>query len=394
MRSFLIVVVTALVAGLGLGSAVGYWRVAGYRELVDEYFGPRPFDYDSRFPDLPAEGEALPRAVVETDQYDFGTVEDGVTLRHDFAISNQGTGVLELRTGETSCRCTISGLDAERVEPGQTTHVTLEWTVEGKNERFAQSAVILTNDPHRRVLRFRVQGQRQRTLLLQPDSLSFSKATDETIRLESRLLTDLAEPIEIAQVVILDDATAEFFEVETTPLSGEQLAGGLARQGFAVKVRIKPGLSIGPVQQTIRLVTNQPELSPVELPLFGTIESGLSIVGRDWDSRARALRMGVVKSAAGAETRLVFSVRGALREGLELKVSPRSTDEVDVNIGPWGEIAEGRVRQVTVTVAVPPGSAAANHLGGQQGPLAEIVIETNQAEMPEIRIPVQFAVEN
>lgn len=393
MKTTLTVVAVALLLGLGFGSALGYWRASGYRVVNDQYFGQRPFDFDSRFPPLPAKGAPLPRAMTEHETYDFGTVEDGVTLQHAFPISNAGTGVLELRTGETTCKCTISGLDSEQVEPGESTQVTLEWTVDGMNDRFAQTAVVLTNDPHHRILRFRVQGNRKRTLLLQPQSLSFAKAADETIRLESHLAGDLEEPFEVEQIELLNTATAEYFDVEAVRMTPEQLTGGLSRQGFTIVVRVKPGLPLGPVQQTIRLVTDRAELKPLELSLNGMIESGISVAGRDWDPRAKILRLGVLRDGQGASARLVISVRGAMRDEIELRVGRVDPAHIDVRVGQWTEIGKGRVRQVPVTIEIPPGSPAVSRWGGQQGSLGEIVLETDLEAIPEVRIPVQFAVE-
>ena len=58
----------------------------------------------------------LPRAAVPTTDYDFGLMDPMTTGTYDFEIKNVGDAPLHLKLGPTSCKCTISGLSADKLE--------------------------------------------------------------------------------------------------------------------------------------------------------------------------------------------------------------------------------------------------------------------------------------
>ncbi len=81
-------------------------------------------------------------------------------------------------------------------------------------------------------------------------------------------------------------------------------------------VTLKPGLPLGPIRQTIRLELRMAGVTPnptVDLPIEGTIDSDISIVGRDWNSDAARLRIGDVQRAKGAKRDLFIVLRGPKR---------------------------------------------------------------------------------
>jgi len=46
---------------------------------------------------LPAEGAAAPVAVFPEREYAFGSIDEGVEIKHDFIIENQGQAPLEIK---------------------------------------------------------------------------------------------------------------------------------------------------------------------------------------------------------------------------------------------------------------------------------------------------------
>lgn len=389
-----VVLILFVVAGMTLGVVLALPSAALFRTSDAELLGPRTFEQDSRFPPLPQPGEPLPRIVLKTDTYDFGAVEINSQLKHSFVVTNAGEGTLVLRRGETTCSCTISGLGADEVPPGESTEVTLEWTVKGgESNSFSQVATVMTNDPHRRVINFKVRGQRKRTVLLQPEKLSFSKPADETLRLETRLVSTHDEPVRIESLELARTDLADYFEIETHEMPVEQLHAVGGTSGYIIEVQIKPGLPIGPVDQQLAITTNLPSVPQLIVPVTGSIDSDIAIAGRDWNKQARVLRIGPVKSSAGATRRLLLTVRGPHRDEVDFRVKQVDSDVLQVSIGEPGELSGGRVRQFPLTIEVAAGARPVNHLGGQAGQFAEIVLETNHPVTPELTLRVQFAVE-
>src|SRR5262245_28223973 len=82
-----------------------------------------------------------PRAAVDEKEYDFGQMEPGVSGKHGFIIRNAGDDVLELKLGGTTCKCTISGVSDNRVPPGKSATMTMEWNTGRYDPHFMQSAL-------------------------------------------------------------------------------------------------------------------------------------------------------------------------------------------------------------------------------------------------------------
>jgi Protein of unknown function (DUF1573) len=90
-----------------------------------------------------------PRAELEPEEFDFGSVQQDQKLVHDFTVRNTGTEELEIRRISTSCGCTAALASDRTVAPGAAT--TLKVTLETRKYRgvVERSVSIATNDPGR-----------------------------------------------------------------------------------------------------------------------------------------------------------------------------------------------------------------------------------------------------
>jgi len=50
------------------------------------------------------------------------------------------------------------------------------------------------------------------------------------------------------------------------------------------------------------------------------------------------------------------------------------------------------VKRIPISITIPAGSPACNHLGSQLGGLGRIVLETGHPDVPKLTIPVRVAV--
>ncbi len=148
----------------------------------------------------------------------------------------------------------------------------------------------------------------------------------------------------------------------------------------------------------------------VDVPIEGTIDSDVSVVGRGWNGDLGRLVIGPVKSAEGTTRRLQLIVRGPYRHDIKIqpgKVDPpwlkvtvgqpselkgRAADEHGV-AGESGAAGESGVTQIPLTLEIPPGSPPTNRLGSEAAKYAEVFLETNHPEIKQIRMYLQFVVE-
>jgi hypothetical protein len=185
--------------------------------------------------------------------------------------------------------------------------------------------------------------------------------------------------------------TAQYFEIAVEPLASDQLAEGI-KSGLELKVTVKPGLPLGSFKQRIRLKTNLLEDSEHEIPITGTVVGPVSITGTGWNSEFGVLAIGHVNRSEGAKRKLNLWIRGKQFRGLELKPPQVKPEAMQVTYGKVSELNDGSVILVPLTIEIPKGTPSMNHMGSGQGKWAEITIPSDNADLPPVKIMVQFAV--
>jgi hypothetical protein len=189
--------------------------------------------------------------------------------------------------------------------------------------------------------------------------------------------------------------TADYLTVTAQPMPAAELAEKQARSGLSLLCTLKPGLPLGPFDETIRLELQFGQAEPVvvELPAQGTIDSDISIVGPGWDSDHGRLSIGAVRRQAGATRNLFLLVRGEHRGGVEFKLSKVEPPWLQVTLGEPKELEGAAVAQIPLKIEIPPDSPQVNHLGNELGKYAEINLETTHPAVKQVRMYLKFAVE-
>ncbi len=77
--------------------------------------------------------------------YDFGKVEQGTHLKHDFVIKNTGNAPLEIVGMETACGCTKISIDTQKIPPGGQATFTMELDTRNLEGKQVKSATIFAN---------------------------------------------------------------------------------------------------------------------------------------------------------------------------------------------------------------------------------------------------------
>lgn len=103
-----------------------------------------------------------PSAVISESRFDFGTIQQGDKVAHDFMLSNEGKSTLFLRNVKTSCGCTAVEYDKE-IAPGESTTLHVVFNSRGKRNRQNKTITIICNDPNNSTIVLRMVGTVQTT---------------------------------------------------------------------------------------------------------------------------------------------------------------------------------------------------------------------------------------
>jgi hypothetical protein len=384
MRHWLLICF-AVLFGLAFGLGLTVMELgATLTSTVDASLGAQPADIS---PDGP-------RVAVDEEEYNFGSMERETEKSHVFTVRNDGRATLLLNKGTSTCRCTKFELASTKIEPGESTAVTIQWKARDVAPgKFRQSANIDTNDPAKPQLTFTIVGEVTSSYKMTPTSISFSGVSaSEPHTAEVNIYSYRPGQLQVDSHEFTQAATADKFDFSADPMPADALSAEKdAQSGVVVHVTVKPGLPLGAFRQRILIHLNQADES-VELPIEGNLISDVVVAGRGWDDDHSLLTLGTVSGHDGTTAELFIVAHGNQRNNLHPVIKSVTPDDLKVTLGePQGGEGGSPVR-IPVTVKIPPGTRPALHLGGEEGKMGEILIGTDLPEAKTIRILVRFAV--
>lgn len=91
----------------------------------------------------------IPTPVISIDKvhHDFGTITQNQKVTHIYQITNTGNEVLEIKAVIPSCGCTTTTLDNDKLQPGESTIIEINFDPEGLRGNTHKSLAIISNDP-------------------------------------------------------------------------------------------------------------------------------------------------------------------------------------------------------------------------------------------------------
>jgi glycosyltransferase involved in cell wall biosynthesis len=100
------------------------------------------------FPPMSEEELAnAPHIVFETQEYDFGHINEGEKMTHNFKFTNTGRKTLNIRKTKTTCGCTVSELPKMDYAPNESGEISITYDSEGRRGTQIKRITLFTNDP-------------------------------------------------------------------------------------------------------------------------------------------------------------------------------------------------------------------------------------------------------
>lgn len=338
-------------------------------------------------------GGPHPKAVPNETSFDFGVMDTDTHGKHDFIITNYGDATLTLQKGDTSCKCTLADLDKTVLRPGESAKVTVEWHTKGFLGPYRQTAAVLTNDPTRHRLALTISGRVVAIVRPIPDELALSSLPSTSPHTATvNVFCYKPYPFQITGHEFSDPATAEAFEVQIEPMPKDQVqAESGASSGQIVHVTVKPGLPLGPFQQTITLKTNLPGDRTIAIPVKGTVVGDIRVVGpAGWDSNTNTLYLGTLGSQEEVQRNLMIFVRGSDAKNIQVEIGRREPEFLQATLG--NRITAGDLTRIPLTIRIPKGGEPMDYSGTESAKPGQIVLKTSHPLAKELSIKVRFAI--
>lgn len=77
-------------------------------------------------------------------KYDFGTIEQGIPVSHEFEFANEGSAPLLISNVKTSCGCTVSKYPEEPIMPGESEKISVVYN-SARSGKFTKNVTVMSN---------------------------------------------------------------------------------------------------------------------------------------------------------------------------------------------------------------------------------------------------------
>ena len=332
----------------------------------------------------PEQQKPLPRAIAGEVEYDFGVMDPLTMGEHQFVIRNKGDAPLELNIGPTTCKCTLSGLSTNRLEPGEFASVKLEWNSGRKDLEFSQSATVYTNDPRQKSLEFTVTGKVRMLIGTDIERLDLpAQNPDTTVVAEFLVYSQIWDEFEIVSLEApLPGLSwrAEKVSADAAPLLGSR---ALQRVHLEFPLPIK-GTFAHDLRLQIKPAGSDKAPENLDLPLSGSVISRLAVYGPDIGSDG-VIDLGVVDPKQSRRSKLLVKIRDKepVLDQAKIEVFP---EFVSAKLEPRGGETPGLYDLI---LEIPAGTPACQY---RTSPLGRLRIDTGHPRIGQVELGVSFAV--
>ncbi|MEM7312455.1 MAG: DUF1573 domain-containing protein [Planctomycetota bacterium] len=387
----------ATIVGVSIGSSLAY---VSYSNPGPDFKQLTQIEEDANFDSFDAP-KVKPKEVAQAievlggEDFDFGVMDRGETRTHSFTLKNNSDKTVTVEVKGTTCKCTVGDLEKSSIGPNETVDVNLEWVAKSSETEFKQTATIVTSHPAKPTILLNVYGKVLHIVQAFPANIAFS---DVTVR-ESREQDFAVFGFKDDRLVIDEHRWSEpelekYFEFEWRTAPQETVESHPdAKAAVICKIKMKEGMPLGPVSQTLELVTSSSRSGVLDIPIRARIVGDVSLTGSGYRDQTNILRLGPIARDRGLKKKLYLTVKGPHRE--EFEITAAKTDPEDVLLVEYGEPRElqgGRVKMYTIQFEVPPKARPVNYTGGEEHDNARAVFTTTHPDLKEIEVLVNFAV--
>ncbi|HEX2983914.1 MAG TPA: DUF1573 domain-containing protein [Ignavibacteriales bacterium] len=102
--------------------------------------------------------QKAPKITVDKNEFNFGQVEEGQIVTHDFIVTNKGGESLEIKGVGASCGCTAAKPEKNVVAGGESVKINVKFNSEGRRGPQKKYIYVKSNDPEKAELRLLLTG--------------------------------------------------------------------------------------------------------------------------------------------------------------------------------------------------------------------------------------------
>lgn len=348
------------------------------------------------------------------ESHNFGVMAPGDKGSHVFRIKNVGTEDLKLKKGASTCKCTIGSFDSDVVKPGEETEIHVSWTVNTGKNTFSQQAQVITNDPLRVVLDFKIDGDVVRDIEFSPRAVQFDEvAAGESFEVNAKMYSFYDNEIEVGGARFSSEQMDKLADIEITPFdpTEDDAEFAKAKKGYDIKAKVKPGLRQGAVSTTMLLdfkvrddegnfvydddEIRKPLIFTAEVSTTGFIAGPLSMVENAKIKSAEGgyiVNLGKQELADSKKTIVFIKLKGSERHSTKLTIGGiEPAEAIKAKLGKPSE--RGATVVYPLELEIIPGDKPIDLTGKSKDDYGTLWIQSDNPKVPKMLIGVKFAID-
>jgi hypothetical protein len=193
--------------------------------------------------------------------YDFGKVEAGNLVKHDFIFTNTGDALLEIRDVRASCGCTTVGAWDKLVKPGATGAIPVQFDAGASSGSVTKNVKVACNDPARSNVVLQILGTIWRPIEIVPAYVVFSlppglRTTETRV---VKLVNNLDEPLTLSAPT--NDNPAFRTELRTVQPGKE----------FELRITVVTPVGPGNMSASISMKTSSSRIPVIRVSALATV---------------------------------------------------------------------------------------------------------------------------
>lgn len=302
--------------------------------------------------------------------FDFGDMKQQETRTGIVTVTNEGAGVLEIEDVKADCGCTVPTLTKSTLAPGESTQIEIQFNSKKFTGTVIKAVKITSNDPVNSLVDVLIKANVHASLLIDPvtQRVGFTRS----LRGETFTRTVTFTAMDIPQLEIQAQKTRKgLFEVNT--INGYE--GN--PQVSVLEVTLPADMEPGRHRDHIRVKTNVPDMPTVDIETQAWVTQSLTASPEQVSFRYKKDFLQTIRVSPFVKG-TAFKVTGAEIDLPEIQVEVVETIP--------NEETKIFLKGNPISNTDPRAVETKGHIKGT------LVIHTDQADTPEIKVPVTYMV--
>jgi len=310
---------------------------------------------------LPSPQITGPKLQVLKPVHDFGTVQQGDIVRHDFRLSNTGDRPLEVTDVKPSCGCTTAGEWSRSIKPGESGTIPIQLETARFSSLVTKTITVTSNDPSHPQTVLEIKAVIWTPIQLSSPVIVFPALTnaEQVVTRSVSISNQVEAPLEITDL----RSEARAFKPELKVI--------VPGKEFELMVTTVPPLTNGTQVGRISMKTSNPKMPELSVQAVATVLPPVQVAPTQIILPAAKL------SAPEKRYVVILNHRAADLKISDLKLNVDGVD-ISTNANPQG-------RQFTVILTFPAGFQA------RESEKMVFSGKTSHPELPSFEVPITYA---